>query len=204
MDMSDLQVDLVSIGVFVARCVTGLFLRCRRLWVPVDEEQMTRTHHVTSRVLTDGDVVPSTIVLETWTRGSQKKSWIQYSGETIVDHPSPFDKDLNVKAPWNWIGYETLSGIAVDLTSELQEFVVESNVIKPVLIHTLYPRSEIGTLKYLDSKTFEMKDLSSNGLVIGESDDDIPPPPPSPTPELVSTGGGVHESSEDIGTSRVD
>ena len=205
LSMSDLQEDLVTFGVFVARYVVSVYLRCRRLWSPPETEQVTRTCHVTPRVLTDGDVVPSAVVLETWTRGSQTKSWVQYTGETIVDHSSPFDADVSARPPWSWIGYETASGDMIDLTTDLSPFVVHSNIVKPTLIHTMFPRSETGILKYLDAKTFEMKDLSSDGLVIGDSDDEsIPPPPPSPTPELVSTGGGVCASTEDAGTVRVD
>jgi hypothetical protein len=93
----------------------------------------------------------------------------------------------------------------IDLTADLAPCVVPGNTIKPELIHTMIPRSETGTLVYIEPSTFDIKDLSSDGLVIGDSDDEsIPPPPPSPTPELVSPGGGVCESSEDVSTSRVD
>ena len=204
-DMSNIQEDLIALGVFVTRYVVNVFLRCRRIWSSPDVETTKRTCHITSRVLTEGDAVPEAIVLETWTRGPQSKTRVQYAGETIVDHPSPFDSDASARPPWAWIGYETTSGDMIDLTTDLSPFVVHSNIVKPTLIHTMFPRSETGILKYLDSKTFEMKDLSSDGLVIGDLDDEsIPPPPPSPTPELVSPGGGVCESSADAGTVRVD
>lgn len=201
--MSDLQEDLVTFGVFVARYVAGVYLRCRRVWSSPEAEQMTRTCHITPRVLTDGDAVPSAVVLETWTRGSQTKSWVQYAGETVVDHPSPFE--TSCRAPWFWIGYKTISGDMIDLTSDMAPYVVEGNTIKPELVHTMFPRSETGTLVYIEPSTFEIKDLSSDGLVIGDHDDEsIPPPPPSPIPELVSPGGGVRDSTEDAGTLRVD
>lgn len=201
--MSDLQEDLVTFGVFVARYVVNVFLRCRRIWSSPDSETTKRTCHITSRVLTDGDAVPSPVVLETWMRGDRTKAWVQYAGETIVDHSSPFE--LSCRAPWFWIGYKTLSGDMIDLTADLAPYVVPGNTIKPELIHTMIPRSETGTLVYIEPLTFDIKDLSSDGVVIGDSDDEsIPPPPPSPTPELVSPGGGVCESSEDVSTSRVD
>ena len=202
-DMSDIQEDLITFSVFVVRRMVNLFLQCRRLWSSPDIETMKRTCHITSRVLTDGDAVPNAIVLETWTRGDRTKAWVQYAGETIVDHDSPFD--TNCRAPWFWIGYKTISGDMIDLTSDMAPYVVPGNTIKPDLIHALFPRSETGTLVYIEPSTFEIKDLSSDGLVIGDSDDEsIPPPPPSPTPEHVPASGDVRESSEDVSASRVD
>lgn len=202
-DMSDLQEDLVTFGVFVLRRVTSLVLRIQNLWSSPETPKVTRTCHITPRVLTDGDVVPNAIVLETWTRGSQSKSWIQYTGETIVDHSSPFENSY--RTPWFWIGYKTISGDMVDLTADMAPYLVAGNTIKRDLIHTMFPRSETGTIVYIEPTTFEIKDLSSDGLVIGDSDDEsIPPPPPSPVRENVSESGDVCESSASIGTSRVD
>lgn len=197
--MSDLQTDLVTLGVFVLRRVASLYLRCRRAWSGPDVEVVKRTCHLSKRTLEEGDNVPRPIVLETWTHGSKVKSWVQYAGDTIVNHPSPFN--LSYHTPWYWIGYRTISGDMVDLTSELSEFLVPGNHIKPELIHTLFPRSETGILTYISPETFEIKDLSSDGLVI---EDAVPPPPPSPSPELVSDRGRVRASSDHVGTTGVD
>ena len=196
-DMSDIQADLVTFGVYLVRRVVGCYLRCSRS--SDDAERVKRTCHVSNRILEDGEPVPKPVVLETWTRGSQTKSWVQYAGETIVDHPSPFS--LPHHAPWLWIGYKTISGDMIDLTTDLAPFVVAGNLIKPELIHTLFPRSETGTLLYIDPETFEIKDLSSDGLVI---DDAVPPPPSSPAPELVPDSGRVCEPAADSGTTGVD
>lgn len=199
-DMSDIQSDLVTLGVFVLRRVVSIYLRVRRMiWSDPDAETVKRTCHVASRVLEDGDKVPNPIVLETWTRHYCSKSWVQYVGETIVDHSSPFTAPYH--PPWYWIGYKTISGDMIDLTNEMAQFVVAGNVIKPDLMHTMFPRSETGLLQYIDRQTFELKDLSSDGLVI---EDAIPPPPPSPAPELVPDSGRVRASSEHVGTTGVD
>ena len=116
-----------------------------------------------------------------------------------MDHPSPFS--LSYHPPWFWIGYKTISGDMIDLTAEMAPFVVAGNLIKPELIHTLFPRSETGTLVYIEPETFETKDLSSDGLVI---EDAIPPPPPSSAPEFVSDSGGVCEPTTDSGAPGVD
>ena len=195
-DMSDIQSDLVTLGVYLVRRVVGCYLRCSRSrHVPV----VKRSCHLSNRVLEEGEVVPRPILLETWTQGSKTKSWIQYAGETIVEHPSPFS--LHYRAPWLWVGYKTVSGDMIDLTNEMAQFVVAGNLIKPELIHTLFPRSETGLLIYIDPKTFEIKDLSSDGLVI---EDAIPPPPSSPVPELVPDSGRVCESSAYSGALGVD
>lgn len=191
-DMSDIQADLVTLGVYLVRCCVSAYIRlCPRRTT----EEVVRSCHLTDRVLEDGDRVPSAIVLETWSNGSKKKSWVQYGGEVIVDHESPFS--FPYKAPWFWIGYKTLAGDMIDLTAELSEFVVGGNLIKPELIHTLYPRSETGTLVYIDPKTFEIKDLSSEGLVI---EDEVPPT----SPELVPDSGRVRSPSATSRASGVD
>ena len=75
-DMSDIQSDLVTLGVYLVRRVVGCYLRCRRAcsWeLPI----VKRTCHLSNRSLEEGDPVPKPIVLETWTHGLKQKSWVQ-------------------------------------------------------------------------------------------------------------------------------
>ena len=154
--------------------------------------KVTRSLRLPPYKLDEGVSIPSPFIVETWNNGDSLKTWIQYSGETIVGHYDPFE--IRARAPWAWFGYRLPSGDMIDLTGELSEFVLPGNVVKPELIHSYYPKSRFGTLVYVDSETFVVNELSSMGLTIADA----------PEPRDIRFGRGVCPASDCAGTGKLD
>jgi hypothetical protein len=150
-DIGDLKMNLITLGVFVARNVIQTFLCCRRIW-------KTETDFRKLRVLAQPDSLV-TLYIDTQGTGNAKRSRILY--ETISD---PFQRQA--KAPWIWFGYQKLDGDMVELTSEMSEYVLSGNVIRHEMIHALFPDSKGYKILYVSPSEFEMVELSSEGLTI--------------------------------------
>jgi hypothetical protein len=81
-----------------------------------------------------------------------------------------FPKDKKIKLfesriinPWFWIGGKTSSGEEVDMTSQLEPYLISGNVIKPMFLSLLNPK--IIKWVYLD-ETFNQIEFPTAGIVI--------------------------------------
>lgn len=160
-EMNDIQSGLIQLGVCCLRRVYSLTC-CRR----GESMKITRSLRFPPYKLEEGGAIPTPFIAETWDNGDSQRTWIQHSGQ-IVGHDDPFM--VRGRAPWMWIGYELPSGVTIDLTLEIKEFVLPGNTITPELIHSYFPKSRYGTLKYIDQESFVMMDLSSKGVVIEDA-----------------------------------
>ena len=186
-----MQTGMIRLGIFCIRRVFSI-MTCWKQCCRGDTMKVTRSLRLPPYKLDEGVSIPSPFIVETWNNGDSLKTWIQYSGETIVGHYDPFE--IRARAPWAWFGYRLPSGDMIDLTGELSEFVLPGNVVKPELIHSYYPKSRFGTLVYVDSETFVVNELSSMGLTIADA----------PEPRDIRFGRGVCPASDCAGTGKLD
>jgi hypothetical protein len=70
-----------------------------------------------------------------------------------------------------FIGYRDGNG-TVDCTSVLRKYVCFGNLLRLDLLHYLFPDSNGKQWVYLDSTTFKEVDFPSDGMLIGDYDDD--------------------------------
>lgn len=86
---------------------------------------------------------------------------VQYQGERIRG----FTPQKNGKAPWLWVG--DITSEEVDITEQLNKFVVPGNRITHDLI---YHVSGIGHAQYMKRESLEIVDFHEEGIVIEEDD----------------------------------
>lgn len=122
---------------------------------------------VSSQLLSDN------IVVDTFTRHhghhQQVRKAVFYAGEgPLYTLDSVFEQS---PAPvWLYIGAKLADGSSVDMTEFMHAFLLPGNVIKPKLLEQIladeFNTDSIATFMYLDAKTFEEKEIDSEGLVV--------------------------------------
>lgn len=164
--MDDMQEGSIRFGVFCIRTLYRIMTCCRRC--RGETLSISRSLRLPPYKLDEGIAIPTPFVVETWNNGSTSKTWVQYSGESVISHPDPFEH--HVHAPWVWFGYRLpTTDEMVDLTVDISEFVLPGNVVKPELVHSYFPKSRFGNIVYVDRESFVVTDLSSSGLVIEDA-----------------------------------
>lgn len=104
------------------------------------------------------------VYIEEWTNDQGvKKCYVQYEGEILLDHASPFE--LRARCPWIWVGDKDTE---IDLTRTFHKFLVPGNCIEIDLVTKLIHLTPTSNLIYIDAKTFEERKFPGDGIVIEE------------------------------------
>lgn len=116
-------------------------------------------------------VIPNDVVLrESITKTQLDTSTTKYMLWNPRDFYSTRTDDEKIKLfetpiqqPWLWIGGTDIYGNEIDMTSQLESYLIYGNVIKPYFLHLLNPN--IVKWTYLD-QTFNQVEFPANGIVI--------------------------------------
>lgn len=142
MIMENLNLNLYAFAYSCLRLVIGAYVACRRIRLFREPDGITL--HIYSGIPVQRHRVGDSVRMVTPPRE--------------VD---PFA--YHAKVPWAWIGAnEDLA----DYTEDLAPFMVPGNLITSDLIRGLFPEIGSEPIRYLDSTTFELKPLPSEGIVI--------------------------------------